>query len=281
MNKLDDLKKRTFSSLIVGLFIFIIIFFSNILFVKPLIAISLCAFAYIASLEYINFLKVKNVHVIPSIFVFFVMCEILAFFFYSMFPTLNLLPVFVVFIFFVTMFVVNAKSIQGSLTRIAHSFFGFIYIAIPFAMLLPIIYIRNIEMQDGRMWLFYLLLVTKITDIGAYFFGKPFGKKKLASKISPNKTIVGAVAGLIFAVLTSFIFSFFSRENFFELNVLESIFLGLVLGVFSQVGDLSESLIKRDVKIKDSSKIPGLGGILDMIDSLTFNVPILYFYLIG
>ncbi|OGN59575.1 MAG: hypothetical protein A3F40_03695 [Chlamydiae bacterium RIFCSPHIGHO2_12_FULL_27_8] len=281
MNKLDDLKKRTGSSIIAAVLVAIIIYFSNILFIKPLIAILICALSYVATLEYINFLKIKNVHLSPSLLIFFVIAEILAFFFYSMFPNLSLLPSLLIFVFFLAMFLVNFKSLEGSLKRISHSVFGFFYIAIPFSMFLPIIFIGNIEMQDGRMWILYLILVTKITDIAAYFFGKLFGKKKLAFKISPNKTIVGAVAGLVFATFTSIIFSFFSKENFFELNLIESIFLGLVLGVFSQFGDLCESLLKRDVKIKDSAKIPGLGGILDMIDSLTFNVPILYFYLIG
>ena len=67
----------------------------------------------------------------------------------------------------------------------------------------------------------------------------------------------------------------------FDFNLFEAIILGLILGVFAQFGDLCESLLKRDMKIKDSSKLPGIGGILDMLDSLMFNIPILYIFLIG
>ena len=73
----------------------------------------------------------------------------------------------------------------------------------------------------------------------------------------------------------------FSKSSVFDFNLSEAIVLGIILGVFAQFGDLTESLIKRDAKIKDSSKIPGFGGVLDMLDSHIFNIPILFMFLVG
>ena len=136
---------------------------------------------------------------------------------------------------------------------------------------------------DGRFWLVYLLAVTKISDVGAYFGGKFFGRHKLAAKISPNKTIEGAVIGLICSIAMSYLFYLFYNNNIssssLNLNMMIFIFLGLMLGVLALLGDLIESLFKRDADIKDSSSLPGVGGFLDMIDSLILNIPFLFFFL--
>ena len=120
-----------------------------------------------------------------------------------------------------------------------------------------------------------------MNDIGGYFSGKIWGKKKLAESISPHKTIVGSVGGLICAIAVSLIFSFWAKGSdiHFTLHFIPAIVLAVVFSLGAQIGDLAESLLKRDAKIKDSSTIPGVGGILDMLDSLIFNIPILYFYL--
>jgi phosphatidate cytidylyltransferase len=82
-------------------------------------------------------------------------------------------------------------------------------------------------------------------------------------------------------MIGSLAFLYFSKPNVFDLNLTSAISLGIILSGFSQLGDLSESLLKRDAKIKDSSSIPGIGGILDMVDSLMINIPILHCYLLG
>ena len=89
------------------------------------------------------------------------------------------------------------------------------------------------------------------------------------STISPKKTKEGAFLGFILAILISFLF----------FRTMESIVIGAFLGVIGQAGDLFESMLKRDAEIKDSSNLPGLGGVLDMLDSLLFNIPVLYIYL--
>ena len=281
MKKLDDLKKRSLMSGIVVVLVFLVIFFSNILFVRPIIALVLAALAYFAISEFVVFAKAKNINLSKSFLIGGAICEIIAFFISSQFPALNILPAFVFFLFILFLFLTIFNQIKDSFLKISLTTFGFIYIAIPLAMILPILYISNVEMQDGRMWIFYLIFVTKITDVGAYFGGKLFGKKKLAKNISPKKTVFGSVSGLVLAVLASLGFTYFAKENFFELSLIEAGILGVVLGVLAQVGDLCESLLKRDANVKDSSKLPGLGGILDMLDSLILNIVVLYFFLIG
>lgn len=144
-------------------------------------------------------------------------------------------------------------------------------------MILGILYLQEV---DGRWWVAYLLVVTKITDIGAYFAGSLWGRRKLAPAISPKKTIEGAIFGLVCAMAASFVFHLLSDyAGPFHLGTFEWVFLGLLLGLAGQFGDLSESLLKRDANKKDSNVLPGLGGVLDMVDSILFNAPIIYIYL--
>jgi phosphatidate cytidylyltransferase len=140
----------------------------------------------------------------------------------------------------------------------------------------------NPALHDGRLWLAYLVAVTKITDMGGYFMGKMWGKSKLAPHLSPGKTLIGGIAGFISAILLSlgfFLLSKYFQLESFKLNFIQAIFLGGVIGIFSQLGDLAESLLKRDAKVKDSNTIPGVGGVLDFLDSLLFTLPVLYLFL--
>jgi phosphatidate cytidylyltransferase len=133
---------------------------------------------------------------------------------------------------------------------------------------------------DGRWWIAYLLVVTKITDVGAYFAGSLWGRRKLAPAISPKKTIEGAIFGLACAMAASLAFSLLGNyAGPFRLRTLEWLFLGGLLGAVGQFGDLSESLLKRDANKKDSNALPGVGGVLDLVDSILFNAPIIYIYL--
>jgi phosphatidate cytidylyltransferase len=118
-----------------------------------------------------------------------------------------------------------------------------------------------------------------LCDTFAYFFGKAFGKHKLFERVSPKKSIEGAIAGLIGAVLIFFISKWI---GFFNLSGWLALISGLLAGVLGQLGDLVESWFKRDAGIKDSSHIlPGHGGMLDRFDSLMFIAPaFVIFYLI-
>jgi len=124
-------------------------------------------------------------------------------------------------------------------------------------------------------WVLYLVLLIKTGDAGAYFIGTKFGKTKLFESVSPNKSWEGAWGGFVTTVLLSLISSVYLRD----VSFLHLLILGTVLGVIAQLGDLIESLMKRNVGVKDSGEVPGLGGILDVLDSLIFTTPFLYFYI--
>ena len=124
----------------------------------------------------------------------------------------------------------------------------------------------------GAWWLLYVMLLVWGADSGAYMFGKLFGKHKLAPKVSPGKTWEGCIGGLVTSALISWLFSLFVS---FELSFNTLLVCSVVATLASILGDLTESMFKREAGIKDSGNlIPGHGGILDRIDSLTAAVPV-------
>ncbi len=155
---------------------------------------------------------------------------------------------------------------------------GVIYIPLSLGLLL---YIRShldavFEQSNnaGFKFMMILLLAIWICDTFAYAFGKSLGKHKLYEKVSPNKTIEGALAGLFGAILT---ISVVKGLNILPLNWGSTIIIGFVIGVFGQMGDLVESWFKRDAGVKDSSNLlPGHGGMLDRFDSLIFLSPAIF-----
>ncbi|MDE3055793.1 MAG: phosphatidate cytidylyltransferase [Verrucomicrobiota bacterium] len=175
-------------------------------------------------------------------------------------------------LFFVAILHFNTK--ENAIFEIAASAFSLIYIAAPMGMLLWILY--QAPDKNGQWWLVYGLGVTKITDVGAYLGGVLFGKRKLAPTISPAKSVEGAASGVAAALALSFLF--FSCTAL-PLGKGVWIWLALLLSVASIFGDLLESLLKRDANKKDSNHLPGLGGCLDVLDSLLFSLPLLYLYL--
>jgi len=162
------------------------------------------------------------------------------------------------------------RTHSGVIVAISATLFGILYVSWFFSFLIKIRYLPG-----GIGILSTVLLITKMGDIGAYLVGSRFGKVPLMPHISPKKTVEGAVGGLIFSVLGGL-----AGNIFLNINVLHMIAIGVAMGVLGQLGDLSESLMKRDCQVKDSGNIfPGMGGILDAIDSLLFTAPVFYFYM--
>jgi phosphatidate cytidylyltransferase len=128
-------------------------------------------------------------------------------------------------------------------------------------------------LPNGLQLLFLILFLIWATDSGAYFIGRSFGKRKLWPKISPNKTIEGAIGGVLCAVIVGFVFQLFLPIYTYQ----SIIIIAIVTAVFGQIGDLVQSAFKRHYGVKDSGAIlPGHGGILDRFDSLVFVLPILH-----
>jgi phosphatidate cytidylyltransferase len=131
----------------------------------------------------------------------------------------------------------------------------------------------------NRFLLIYLLAVTKFSDVGAYVIGSLIGRHKMIPRVSPGKTWEGFAGAMITSLLISMAMVHWMGERVHALSFTSSIVLGLLLPLISVLGDLAESVVKRDASIKDSGRtIPGIGGALDLIDSILFTAPVLYFY---
>jgi len=149
--------------------------------------------------------------------------------------------------------------------------FGILYVGL---LLSHYILLRNLE--NGVALVFFVILVTWLSDTGGFFVGKTLGKHPLAPRLSPQKTIEGLLGGVLFSVVGA-ILSQFTFVPFFSLG--QCVMLGVGLALLGAVGDLAESAIKRSVSVKDSGTIiPGHGGVLDRVDSLLFTGPALYYY---
>lgn len=198
------------------------------------------------------------------------------------FPNVSELPSFILLGTLLLCFLYYFQKGESPLGNLAVTLFGILYVTLPLACVIKINYFFPFGgTEDGRLWLSYVLAVSKITDVAAYFTGVLKGKNKLAPNISPKKTKEGAIGGLCAAIGLSFLFGLASTFHLFPMHITlwQSVWIGLLLSILAQLGDLTESLLKRDAKVKDSNHLPGLGGMLDIVDSLVFTLPFMYLLL--
>lgn len=167
-----------------------------------------------------------------------------------------------------------------TLQRIFSTVFGVVYTVIFFGFMVKIIYLQPAEPMKGSFLLLFLIMVTKFSDMGAYAVGVCFGKHKMIPHISPAKSWEGFFGSFLGSFLAAALLMAFMPDRLAPLNWLHALVLAPVLCATAVSGDLAESVIKRCVSIKDSGhKLPGIGGILDLTDSLLFTAPVFYFYL--
>lgn len=265
--------KRLSSALIGFPLVAIILIFAN----KYIVDIAVSIIAIMALHEYFGSFKEQNqnkdlrwiayiaalaiiiIHIIPSEYILKVIAAII--------------PISILVLFAQ----VIASNMKYNIKDIAITFFGICYIVI-FLMYIPIIR----EMENGRITIWYVFFAAWGTDIFAYVIGKRFGKHKF-SKISPNKSIEGSVAGTIGAMVIMLIYTFVCNTYLgMNFNYIYVAIIAIILSLVGQLGDLAASSIKRYTGIKDfSNLIPGHGGILDRIDSVIFIAPFAYFLLMG
>jgi phosphatidate cytidylyltransferase len=189
--------------------------------------------------------------------------------------TLTLLLIFSMFVF-----IFRKNQHVSSFLDAGVTIMGYLYIGWLFGF---IIHLRKFNVPSdfasfhlplGAVCVVFLIIATSFTDIGCFFVGKFFGKRKLCPHISPGKTVEGSIGGLLIALVTSCAWGYFSVIPFYH-----CVILAIVLSVFAQLGDLWESILKRDVAVKDSGDIiAGHGGFLDRFDSLFITAPIAYLY---
>lgn len=194
-------------------------------------------------------------------------------------PPFDPVPVAFLLLFIVTFTLqITKRPLDGAIFSVSSTFLGVFYVAVPLGHFLLLL-----GMAQGIYYIVFVSVVTFLTDAGAYFGGRWFGRHPAGLAISPKKTWEGYVTGIFTAIGSVFIFNIiweYSTGTLAAVRGLEVFLISAILSFVSVIGDLLESAMKRDAKIKDSgSLIPGHGGILDLADALLITIPVLYYYL--
>jgi len=171
-----------------------------------------------------------------------------------------------------------SKANQGNaLTAISMTLLGLMYVPWLLNFIQKINFFPGV---DGRFYVLYFIIVTKFSDVGAYCTGSLIGRHKMIPRISPGKTWEGFGGAIVVSTGCSVALAVFLHDRLAGMTVVHAVVLGVILSVSAVVGDLIESLFKREAGVKDSGRFfPGIGGILDLLDSLLFNAPLMYLYL--
>ncbi|WP_447968733.1 phosphatidate cytidylyltransferase [Nitrospira sp. M1] len=170
-------------------------------------------------------------------------------------------------------FMLAPQQVKPRLPRPVAIVFGIGYIGLCLGHLLLI---RQLE--SGDFLIFFVIVVTWAADTGGYYIGASIGKRPIAPRLSPKKTVEGFIAGIIFSVILAILCHFWFLPS---LPLYDCLIIGILLACVGLLGDLAESAFKRSAGVKDSgSLIPGHGGILDRIDSLLLTAPAFYYYLL-
>src|SRR5207248_923284 len=170
-----------------------------------------------------------------------------------------------------------SRSNTAGILAISTTLFGLMYVPWLLNFIQKITYFPHVE---GRYYLLYFILITKFSDTGAYAVGSLIGRHKMIPRISPGKTWEGFGGALAVSTAASLAFCALAKGKLAGMNWVHAIILGIILSSAAVVGDLIESQFKREAGVKDSGRFfPGIGGILDLLDSLLFNAPLMYLYL--
>lgn len=243
---------------------------SAIIYGKWAILLMLLVIIFFASKEYVKILEHKGFY--PSLKVMFLSQLIIASIAY--FQRFDLVAVALTFCSIGAFMWVLFRGRQPYIANVATTLLGIIYCGwFP----LHLIFLRHLSSErfhDGLGFVVLMFTAILMTDIGCYYAGCHLGKHKLAPIVSPNKTIEGSIGGAIAAVIGALIIGYFLQLEWYF-----SVMLGFLCTVFAQIGDLCESLLKRDAGVKDSGhSLPGHGGFLDRTDSFILTIPVMYYF---
>lgn len=277
---MSELSKRLLVAL-VGIPLSMVIIYYGGYFLLVLIYL----LTHIAYTELARIFRVKSIQLnvfLLDLFTYSVLTLISNHLVTSYFPTINLL---LVILFFVAIALKSlwSKNWEAPL-NLAAEIFSFVYITIGFGSFLAIrelnqisYFVNNLKFDNWTIFPF--LFSVWVCDSGAYFVGRMLGKHKLFEKHSPKKTIEGAIGGFTFTFI-----GFYIYFNYFKLGVfgfIDIVMFSIIVGVFGQLGDLFQSMLKRWAGLKDSGNLlPGHGGVLDRFDSILIVMPLILVYLL-
>ena len=253
--------------------VFVPLFYLAVRYLPPVVFFFLIVI--VASLAFLEFTKVSLAPP-PSTMALGVGIVGIWLFLAGMQWTTFLLPTIIFTILIVALLVIFMfipLQMRQCLPRPMAVLFGIGYMGICLGHLLLI---RKLE--SGDLLIFFVLIVTWAADIGGYYIGASMGRRPIAPRLSPKKTIEGFIAGMIFSVILAIVSHLWFLSS---LSIQDCIIIGIVLACVGLVGDLAESAFKRSAGVKDSgSLIPGHGGVLDRIDSLLLTAPAFYYYIL-
>ncbi len=259
--------KRIIIAILVLPFLGFLIFFQNS---YPILIAGIISFL-IALFEIFLMFEKKGINIFKKTGILFALIIFLIALFkldtiYILYAVISML----FFLFLTLIFTKNVKNLEGifyTLSSVLYiCFFGMFVIKLRF-------------LPDGIYFLFLLPLLTWVYDAGAYFTGKFFGKTKLIPELSPGKTVEGLLGGIIINIIVAVIIKFTVLPSFF--GILHAIILPIITSLSGQAGDITASIFKRFAGVKNSSSLLSEhGGFLDKLDSILFNAPVIYFYII-
>ncbi len=263
---------RALTGLITGLIIFSAMYIGGFVF-----AIVVGIFVFFALKEYVNILRCKGFQ--PSLRISLFIAFLL--FLTSVAHRNDLFPLIIFLGVTLSFCAVLFKLRQPYIANVATTVFGFVLCWLPTHVYLIRVlgspgkgFLTLCNHNDGLGYLVMLFFTILATDICAFFVGRKYGKHKLCPDVSPKKTIEGSIGGSIAAILIAMLFG-----TVLGMPMWKSILGGVLITFFAQIGDLSESLIKRDAGVKDSgNSLPGHGGFLDRADSYILSAPVAYYF---
>jgi len=255
--------------------VFIPLIFVTVWFGGPAFSLLVAATATVAALEFYGMRGLSRRHPLTI----FGLISILLFILVSHFggnyatPLPYTAPLLTFVAVFSLIWLVFRSPVKEAAANWVWSLAGIIYIGWMLSHLIPL---RGLE--AGRDWVLFTIFATFAADTAAFFIGRAWGRHSLAAAISPGKTWEGAIGGFLGAIASALLLAVILPGIPLYWHI---VLLGALIGVFAQLGDLSESMLKRSVGVKDSgSLIPGHGGLLDRLDSLLFTIVVVYYYVI-
>ena len=259
------LSKRVFSALILVPLIVSIIWFGG-----PAYSLLIAVIAVLGALEFYGMAGLSWRHSLTLFGLLWTLLFIIA----AHFEGLYTAPLLTSAVVLSLIWLIFRSPVEGASFNWVWTLTGIIYIGWMLSYFIPL---RGLD--GGRDWVLLAVLTTFAADTSAFFIGKAWGRRQMAPTISPGKTWEGAVGGLLGAIAAALILAAILPGLL--IPYWQAMVIGALIGVFSQLGDLSESMLKRSAGIKDAGRlIPGHGGILDRIDSILFTVVVVYYYVI-
>jgi len=254
--------------------IFFVIFLLSGVFINKYVFLGVFLLITILSLdEFYKLLKKMTIETlkIPGIIIsslFFISMFLVS---YKMLPS-EIFIIFIPIILILTLSELYNKK-ENNFQRLAYTFFGLIYVGLPFAILIKFTTFGINQNGFNFAVLFGFFLTIWANDTGAYIVGSAIGKRRLFERISPKKSWEGSIGGFLFTLISAYILSIFFKD----LSLIQWIIFSIIIAIFGTYGDLFESLLKRKAQIKDSGTIlPGHGGMLDRFDSVLLASPAIY-----